>query len=302
MKNIIFKDWRMILCVPLSNSSKAKSIFEKYKNRTKRNMTDGSGKIIACEFTFTMEEFPIGLRDYYTISNLKNSDYNISSNGIQYDKFSEGHHCYFIKYENPISQENLCENYTYGRKSLVGCSKIPIYEVIQEYASDYANRMLFERKEIFWFQAGSAKDNRWYIDKDFLLKIVDHTSKTLSCCPLFDKERIITEIKNLPDFIIMSGNKYFEFIPLHQEKISNNLEIDNNTLTKYNFGKNTNRITHIVKRKLPRHVKNVNINFSSIDSKNGAFINIDGNAEEYYEFDGRKINVDDFKLSDYLKY
>ena len=156
MRPISFKDWKMIFFIPLSKSVKAKALLEKYNNRSRISMVDESGNIIAYEYIFNYVEFPAALRDYYTISNLKNADYIIISNSIEYDKFSEGHHCYYIKYETPITNNNLCDTYSYGRKSLFGCSKIPIYEATKEYASQYAIQMLFNRKEVFWFQAGHS--------------------------------------------------------------------------------------------------------------------------------------------------
>ncbi len=306
MRPISYKDWKMIFIIPLSKSGKAKALLEKYQDRSNRCMVDEFGNIIAYEYIFNIDEFPAALRDYYNISNLKNTDYNIISDKLKYDKFSEGHHCFFLKYENPTTNENLCNNFTYGRKSLVGCSRIPIYEATEEYASHYATQMLFDRKEIFWYQAGYVKNLRWYIDKDFLLKIVYHVSNTLSYCPLFDIEYAIKIINELPDYIVMENNKYFEFIPIDNKKIRNHKEIGNNSLILFDSVKSKNQVTHIVKRKLPKYVMGIDISFQTYDydtyKKTGAFLNVDLKKKDHYEFDGEIISKEDYNVNDYLKY
>ncbi len=205
----------MYLSIPKSRSEKIMPLLEKY-----------------CDYSTTLlpDKFCEGLDDFHTIAHLKGADYHIERDGEIYDRFSDGHHCYYIKYQGQgkdINNLDLspCYECYHGRASL-GCVHIPICDSCATWdgtIQDYVN-FIGSKKEIFWFSLGHIEKDKWIINKTALHAIVDYQLDRLLCCPLFNPEQIHKNISELPDYIFLKDPDY-NFIKISKDsvpKISNN--------------------------------------------------------------------------------
>lgn len=203
------KNWTFQLYVPMS-THKTINIIKKYDNFL-FNTAIRKKRVIHI-FNLPPNYLCEAMKDYYSIRNLKDADYLIIRDGIEYPKTNDGHHCYYIKYSDSDEYPYHCFYGYYGRLS-IGCKKIPIYESLKDWNKSMSVNFVAARKEIFWYQAGFVKDDKWMIDKVFLKSIVNQNSQNLMCCPVFFPDKILELIGNLPDYIPLDSPD-FNFNPL----------------------------------------------------------------------------------------
>lgn len=245
--------WNFILHIPDSRSKKAQDCIEKYQSYLTDEFITGKKRVFC--YKFGPEYFIEPLDDYSDLYHLKDADYRIVREGKEYDRFAEGHHCYAIKFADDYPKGNLppCFKGYYGRVSF-GCNYIPIYETVADWNQAMYEDFLRNRSEIFWYQLGYKRWNKWIIDKAGLKALAYNVAeeKKLYSCPIFSLEKIYEIIDKLPNFIPMN-DKDFEFIPLGEIKKKKSLDISSLVIyNKDSILKNydVRRPTHIALRKM----------------------------------------------------
>jgi len=186
--------WAMYLSVPNSRSHKASIVHNSFTNFLQDTSINGKGAVLSKTYKLPAERYVKGLKSFDSIRNLKGADYWIESNGISCNKFQQGHHCFYLK-ETSNHRNDYCVKTSYGRLSL-GCHRVPIFEALADYASFYAERMLLNRHEVFWFQVGWKNGSRWFIDKESLILIIKKAAEDLC---IWDLEQVAEELEDVWD-------------------------------------------------------------------------------------------------------
>lgn len=112
--------------------------------------------------------------------------------------------CY-EKYKSAVVQEEHC--YLYGNKEGWGCKFLT--EI-----SRYSPESTWGRDR-YWYDFGHFEsENIWKIDKEKILGILQREAelKKVSFCPVFNHEKLVTTVNNLPDFIDIKADDKWEVI------------------------------------------------------------------------------------------
>lgn len=99
---------------------------------------------------------------------------------------------------------------------------------------------IYSDNRIYWYNYGNFKGNKWIIDKEVIKKkLIDYSyAKGLHICPFYKEEILISQIRNLPDFIV-PDNITFKIHYIEQYVDGVKIQYPNNVrhITNKNFKK-----------------------------------------------------------------
>lgn len=199
-------DFELKICFGTSKSKNYKKAME--LARSFSNFTEGEPNTIV----INQEKF---VEDYKKIYNLlsyidKWSATRIYFNGEeltslrQFQNRLSGLSCY-ADYDKAVIQEIYC----WENKDMPGwgCKNL---QAIQRH---YCPMVRLYRGEMYWFEIGHfITDNIWRIDKKEIIRLLKREAelKYLNLCPIFDFDKVVAAVNELPDEIDLSTGDQWE--------------------------------------------------------------------------------------------
>lgn len=120
----------------------------------------------------------------------------------------------FLEYHQAIIQDIHC----WADNNMIGWG-CKLLTAIKQYYVGMGYVSVMYHRDMHWYEIGHfITDDVWQIDKPQIIYLLKREAKIkhINDCPLFDFDRVIAHVNELPDTIDVSENKHWEIYCKHE--------------------------------------------------------------------------------------